>query len=91
MGEETRLLRPIFFASAVGYAKSFFSNNHEFCFLGATEALRKTKSKAKREHTEVAETTEAQGSRRSRRPRSYSLGKSPGREWPQPKRKDGVA
>jgi hypothetical protein len=62
VGEETRLLRPIFFASAVGYAKSFFSNNHEFCFLGATEALRKTKSKAKRENTEGAEATEAQSS-----------------------------
>ena len=35
-----------FFASAVGYAKSFVSNNHKFCFLGATETLRKTKSKA---------------------------------------------
>ena len=28
----------------------------------ATETLRKTKSKAEREHTEVAEATEAQGS-----------------------------
>ena len=30
-----------FFASAVGYAKSFVSNNHEFCFLGDTETRRK--------------------------------------------------
>jgi hypothetical protein len=29
-----------FFASAVGYAKSFVSNNHEFCFLGDTETQR---------------------------------------------------
>ena len=29
-----------FFASAVGYAKSFVPNNHEFCFLGVTEARR---------------------------------------------------
>src|ERR1035441_8818482 len=51
-----------FFGSGVGYANSFVSNSHKFCFLGATETLRKTKSKAKREHTEVAEATEAQGS-----------------------------
>src|ERR1039457_2546303 len=38
------------------------SRNQKNIHHRATETLRKTKSKAKREHTEVAEATEAQGS-----------------------------
>src|ERR1019366_5051063 len=39
-----------FFASAVGYAKSFVSNNHEFCFLGDTETRRKQRQRQSRAH-----------------------------------------
>ena len=75
-----------FFRIRHGYAKSFVSNNHEFCFLGATETLRKTKPKAKRENTAAAEATE-----RSRCAGSFGLGESPWREWPQPNEKAAAA
>ena len=66
------------------------SRNQKNSHHGATETLRKTESRTKREHTEGAEATEARGARRPRRPGSLSSGKSPWRANSRNQNKTGV-